>query len=1416
MKSNSLTASRMLLAESQRRVPLATRMIRSFPRFSSDGALLRAAALVILAGGQAAKAEYYNFNTEAGSDILYQEIRYPYWAQTTYNARFYNNVQDDAAHSAFFYCGTTFDSAVPTGSTGTRINGYLWSFWPVTNPVNPGDGVTPFAWNDPFYDVPSIGEGASGKVQSDTVRSMTSNVWYPAAMRVWRPTGNPANLGMVGQWLKDGVTGQWSHIATMSIPFAATKFDGNLTGFLEDPVNASANPRRAEFRNIYYRKGTWQPATTFRPSTRAAVEYGTSGLMEGNTVGFYETCNATTYPTTHPDYNMGPSPTELTYTLATPPTPSFDPLVVDSVSADATGNQVHVKWSVPATSAPQFAYKVEVFATSDTSGTPAVTVSKIDPDVTECLVTTGGLATPTVRLTITDIFDKTNTPAPVAAAATILADATTVSGTVPGLNYKYYEASYSALPAFAPLTPVQQGAVNLPDLTVRKKHASYACQFLGYVNVPADGVWLFSIRSCDGSRLLVDGAVVVSNDGTHSGGVDLTGSVGLKAGKHSVEVQYFKSSAAKDNDQLRVSWEGPGVAKTPMTEGLWSRTPAGTEPTITLTAPTEGATFASASTSLTAAFSANGNTPSAVRFFNKDTIYATQAGTTSPITAATPLLGVGANHLKARLVCTRGGSTYTFDSPPVDVTVTSPAESPWTFSAIGSHEFQAAGGYSNGVWSMVGDNFNFHWQSVTGDETIICRTNSKPSNTASSQFDAVFFDGAWSGGLMFREDLSPRPGTEFGRRFVCLYKSIGGSTYLQSSDDANAGGYVIGPNLGSTYTWLKLQRAGTTFTAFGSTNGTSWTQLGTRTMATPFTANMHVGLFTLARPSTNPNPHWWKFDNVSLAGANGSFQLTSSPQSQTVYAGAKVSFSPTVTSNAPLAFQWQRETVNIPGATGATLTIDPVSTADAGSYRVVVSDGTTSVTSAAAILTVKASSATGYQRAVEIQGPFGYWRLNETSGTTMTDYVGARNGARVGSPALAQAGPRPPAFPAFAATNNAVQFSTASQRIEVPALNLNSNTVTMTGWIKRSGTQASFAGIFFSRTTNTVAGLTFGNANELRYTWNNSAGTYNWNSGLTPPDGVWTFVALVIEPTKATIYMDPGTGLVSATNSVAHAAEEFDGTLCFGQDTSGSTRTFKGLMDEVAIFNRSLSSVEIGQISAPAAAVSVVATTPTAVEQGPVNGVVTITRAGAATTAALGVNLAWGGTATADSDYTNVASVTIPAGATSVTVLVVPKPDALEEGPETVAVLPSNGAGYYVSGNPAMLTIHDKPWDAWRLSKFAENANNALIAGDDADPDGDGMNNLMEYTLNANPLAADPDLFPTMALEEGSLSLTYRKNLAATDVNCSVLQSGELDDWSSATVSEQTISDDGTTRVIKASVPTAEAPRKFLMLKVTH
>ncbi len=93
----------------------------------------------------------------------------------------------------------------------------------------------------------------------------------------------------------------------------------------------------------------------------------------------------------------------------------------------------------------------------------------------------------------------------------------------------------------------------------------------------------------------------------------------------------------------------------------------------------------------------------------------------------------------------------------------------------------------------------------------------------------------------------------------------------------------------------------------------------------------------------------------SITGAAATApSISAQPQPQTARAGGSVTFSATASAAPEPAYQWQRNGVAISGATSATLTLNAVTAAEAGMYRVVVSNSAGSVTSSEAGLTVYA------------------------------------------------------------------------------------------------------------------------------------------------------------------------------------------------------------------------------------------------------------------------------------------------------------------------------------------------------------------------------------------------------------------------------------------------------------------------------
>ncbi len=99
--------------------------------------------------------------------------------------------------------------------------------------------------------------------------------------------------------------------------------------------------------------------------------------------------------------------------------------------------------------------------------------------------------------------------------------------------------------------------------------------------------------------------------------------------------------------------------------------------------------------------------------------------------------------------------------------------------------------------------------------------------------------------------------------------------------------------------------------------------------------------------------------NAAVLTVSDGVTISTQPQSQTVTAGASVTFTVVAGGTAPLAYQWQKGGTDISGATNSTYTISTTQTSDSGAYDVVVSNAASSVTSSTATLTVNPAPVRG-------------------------------------------------------------------------------------------------------------------------------------------------------------------------------------------------------------------------------------------------------------------------------------------------------------------------------------------------------------------------------------------------------------------------------------------------------------------------
>jgi hypothetical protein len=133
---------------------------------------------------------------------------------------------------------------------------------------------------------------------------------------------------------------------------------------------------------------------------------------------------------------------------------------------------------------------------------------------------------------------------------------------------------------------------------------------------------------------------------------------------------------------------------------------------------------------------------------------------------------------------------------------------------------------------------------------------------------------------------------------------------------------------------------------------------------------------------------------TNVQGASVAPTISGQPTNKTVALGQTATFSVTANGSVPLSYQWQRGGIDLPGANSATLEIVNAQLADAGTYRVVVSNTAGTITSQGAALTVLVAPAidihpvsrtvvagTNVQFSVAATGttPLHYqWRFNNT------------------------------------------------------------------------------------------------------------------------------------------------------------------------------------------------------------------------------------------------------------------------------------------------------------------------------------------------------------------------------------------------------------------------------------------------------
>ena len=132
------------------------------------------------------------------------------------------------------------------------------------------------------------------------------------------------------------------------------------------------------------------------------------------------------------------------------------------------------------------------------------------------------------------------------------------------MEYRFYRDTFRQLPDFDAIKPETVGRLDPPllDIGLATRPDDFGFVFVGKLIVPEDGEYTFRLDSDDGSRLTIDGNVVIEYDGIHGTGQPKRGKISLSAGRHDFRVDYFQGSFGKG---LLLDWSGPSFKRRTLT-----------------------------------------------------------------------------------------------------------------------------------------------------------------------------------------------------------------------------------------------------------------------------------------------------------------------------------------------------------------------------------------------------------------------------------------------------------------------------------------------------------------------------------------------------------------------------------------------------------------------------------------------------------------------------------------------------------------------------------------------------------------------------------------------------------------------------------------------------------------------------------
>jgi hypothetical protein len=450
--------------------------------------------------------------------------------------------------------------------------------------------------------------------------------------------------------------------------------------------------------------------------------------------------------------------------------------------------------------------------------------------------------------------------------------------------------------------------------------------------------------------------------------------------------------------------------------------------------------------------------------------------------------------------------------------------------------------------------------------------------------------------------------------------------------------------------------------------------------------------------NTSPAP-WVSISagsNASEPSTPGSFTVT---RAGSAVSAITVGFTVSGTATEGTDYQAIGTTVNMAaGVTSVPITITPIDDT--------LPEGTETIT-------VTLRSGTGYgvtttntatinlldnEVLVIPPGLVGWWRLDETGGGTASDSTGNGNTGTLYGGSW---------YPTGGRVNGALGFYGQQYANCGAGASLNTASATVAFWMKPSSVAQMVPVGKIPNGSGAGYVIKLRQDGAVWFRVGAEGGTAMDVYGGPYTNNAWTHVAATFDngTKKLALYLN---GVLSGQQPTLDTTLNAASTPFM---LSSTTEPYSGMLDDVRVYNYALSQSEI-QVLVTNVTTNVSQTATVTVSAGAnasepsTPGSFTIYRSG--NTAAISVNIAMSGTATAGTDYQTVSTpVYFASGVMSVSITITPIDDLLMEGTETITLTIQSGTGYSVGAQRSATinlldndsTTASQPVGWWKLDE---------------------------------------------------------------------------------------------------------------------